>query len=879
MRSWPDLRLKQDISIYHGEGRLDFLHVEVKIEQLAESETHTCLRMNVGTTCVMNAGLGKDAETGAIHSRYDSEWLKAIGRDEKLADLCNGDFYSCGIYDSTDRRLACWASSTVCDSGLCAPPAADGGFARVSCGIYHACAVTARDGRVLCWGSNTDGEAQPPAGAFKSISAGARHTCGVRVDGTVECWGSNKGVGEFEGTLTWQASPPPVRMQAVAAGEMHSCGIVAHDPIALTAPQPPPPGGCIVCWGDNSRLQSSPPLMRVVAIFAGSLHSCAVTAAASLLVCWGDKSISPRFDAGQRGAANPPEDLTICAQQLRRYEVHHLGFRAISESFLHNVVDGASLVLLPSHVSPYSAPYLMLTPAYLVVNRNSRSPAHLAVSVYRNPPTPQQAQQTHERHSGAAHADSSAQLVCVCYFGYVFGRVAGGAPVLMQAGGVGVAHVKIVTQHLAEGPHNVECVLAKASAAGEEGGGGGGGGGGANRVGGEDQQRYGLEESHELASLGGCGTLYVSATTPTLSILSPSFGAILPLPCTDNTDEWGVGDDDFQAEADEGRAEEEWAGEKEKEDARVVLVAVELELKAESFEGWGASARVRVCADGQIVSIISGPAPLVDTSADALDEQDGGGGGGGRGVLHVRSSITVPVRVMRRQQRVSSVLVKVDMVDDMGTCIAGASASVTLLFQHGEERVNGDGGGSDGAGSEPGGRDDKRGVGSGLGSGKASASKCKGLIDSRIVANSGGKPRLCTLPIQRRRQSLLLSRVSSSSFSAASPGTDINSHHTVHAHTPPRCCRRCGGGVGGFWHIMTLASDWAQQTQDALQFFETLPAAHAARSLTLSLPFSFSFLHFLSLALSLSLHSLSRTLSFSFLSLSCTHSLLLRLTV
>ena len=37
-----------------------------------------------------------------------------------------------------------------------------------------------------------------------------------------------------------------------------------------------------------------------------------------------------------------------------------------------------------------------------------------------------------------------------------------------------------------------------------------------------------------------------------------------------------------------------------------------------------------------------------------------------------------------------------------------------------------------------------------------------------------------------------------------------------------------GGRVCGFWHIMTLASDWAEQAREAMHAFESLSAARCA---------------------------------------------------
>jgi Regulator of Chromosome Condensation (RCC1) repeat protein len=68
----------------------------------------------------------------------------------------------------------------------------------VSAGGFHSCGLRS-DGTLVCWGSNSNGQATPPAGSFTAVSAGAFYGCGLRSDGTLACWGDN-GVG--------QATPP-----------------------------------------------------------------------------------------------------------------------------------------------------------------------------------------------------------------------------------------------------------------------------------------------------------------------------------------------------------------------------------------------------------------------------------------------------------------------------------------------------------------------------------------------------------------------------------------------------------------------------------------------------------------------------------------------
>ena len=82
---------------------------------------------------------------------------------------------------------------------------------------------------------------KPPADtSFTSISVGKWHACGVRTDNAVKCWGDNYVYEEYcspgalglpvcgltrRGDYAGQAVPPPGEFRAVSAGYAHTCGI------------------------------------------------------------------------------------------------------------------------------------------------------------------------------------------------------------------------------------------------------------------------------------------------------------------------------------------------------------------------------------------------------------------------------------------------------------------------------------------------------------------------------------------------------------------------------------------------------------------------------------------------------------------------------
>ena len=179
------------------------------------------------------------------------------------------------------------------------------GVLALAVGPQDACAVTA--GSVACWGSNSHYQlgnagglvslvpvvvAGLPPGTL-AIAAGEYHTCALTSDRAVQCWGYNNSHGQL-GNGSTTDSPAPVAVKslssgvlALAAGSEHTCAVTA--------------AGGVVCWGENSRGElgddsttdrHAPVDVKglssgVVALAAASRHTCARTAAGAV-VCWGN---------------------------------------------------------------------------------------------------------------------------------------------------------------------------------------------------------------------------------------------------------------------------------------------------------------------------------------------------------------------------------------------------------------------------------------------------------------------------------------------------------------------------------------------------------------------------------------------------------------
>ena len=158
--------------------------------------------------------------------------------------------------------LYCWGLNSfgqIGDGTLTDRPAPtqvqgiSGNAAQVGVGGWHSCARTT-DGRVLCWGKNTEGNtgdgtnisprSSPVDTALtnvRQIAVGRQHSCAIRGTGTVLCWGLNDSGEVGDGTTVSRFSPTlvslPTAAISVAAGTYFT-GAVLGD-------------GTLWCWGLN----------------------------------------------------------------------------------------------------------------------------------------------------------------------------------------------------------------------------------------------------------------------------------------------------------------------------------------------------------------------------------------------------------------------------------------------------------------------------------------------------------------------------------------------------------------------------------------------------------------------------------------------------
>ncbi len=297
---------------------------------------HTCAVDTARRLFCWGNGLSGQLGHGALERRGEPVRVPGCWRA-----VSAGMAHTCAIGAGGGRpegSLWCWGRARRGQLGqprvpvrpLAAPVrvGADADWTEVSAGAEHTCGVRAQ-GQLWCWGSNRDArlgfgahgiEALSPSpgrveGAWRHVSAGHRHTCGVDAGGGLRCWGLplyGRTSHAFEGDPHENAvtRPRPVEGLAhengwleVSAGGGHTCARHVS--------------GAVVCFGNNYLYQigigSTEPGEvfqprqildeGATALSAGGHHTCVVTAEG--FRCWGEGQLGA-LGLGGDGVAGTP---------------------------------------------------------------------------------------------------------------------------------------------------------------------------------------------------------------------------------------------------------------------------------------------------------------------------------------------------------------------------------------------------------------------------------------------------------------------------------------------------------------------------------------------------------------------------------------------
>ena len=255
------------------------------------------IKLPGGTFIRVSVGGVRYSEVGNTACAVGTDGTLACWDREKALAALGGEFSD--VFVGTGQTCAvraggaveCWAWDE--DETVPSPAPADR-FTQVSATSGYACGVRI-DSTLACWGTNERWPAAPPAGTFSQVSVGSYRACAVGTDARLVCWTwTASGLGELaEAGIRAPADPPAGAYMGVSVAGGYACGLMTD--------------GSAACWGAGTTGRADPPDVSFAQISAGPDYACGVRTD-GYIQCWGEVRDCLHASHPDRSA---PDHLTI----------------------------------------------------------------------------------------------------------------------------------------------------------------------------------------------------------------------------------------------------------------------------------------------------------------------------------------------------------------------------------------------------------------------------------------------------------------------------------------------------------------------------------------------------------------------------------------
>jgi len=305
---------------------------EVKTHSISVGQHHSCaiLDYSTATNLTVNPvnesssvacwGANDNGEMGS--SPWDANvWAPVISHTEPgdaVIAVDAGYDHTCVILES--GSVQCWGSNSAGQLGTDYAAIQEllpvfvgqlngSGVTAIASGSYHTCAIV-NDGLVECWGGNNHGQAgQEDQGSDYNnpesvdlidgakaiaIDSGAKFTCVLVENGSVQCWGEISPLGLGDGastpepTIAWYM--PGMRAISISTGHDHACALLENGLTRCWGAGDESGAGFSANQGHSGFVYNTEGFDPIEVVAASGGHTCSITGNGSVY-CWGEQEM------------------------------------------------------------------------------------------------------------------------------------------------------------------------------------------------------------------------------------------------------------------------------------------------------------------------------------------------------------------------------------------------------------------------------------------------------------------------------------------------------------------------------------------------------------------------------------------------------------